>query len=79
MRKPCKELDDILSRMASMGPGDIIDYEGVEIRKGNIFRRWMVGIPGGLPPSQHTRAITAAEKVRRLMKQLRKRQKELGQ
>lgn len=69
---PSRELQDIVSSMECMESGDKIKYEGVEIKRSTILKLWIVGVPGGKPPTQHRRILTAAEKVRRLLKQIRK-------
>jgi hypothetical protein len=75
--RPSQELEDILSRMEGMYPGDRLDYHGVEIRKGHFLKLWLVGIPNSQPYSQHRNPVTAAQKARRLLKQLKKRRRML--
>jgi hypothetical protein len=63
--------------MEGMYPGDTIQYEGVEIRRGHFLHLWLVGIPNSQPYSQHRNPVTAAQKARRLLKQIRKRRRML--
>lgn len=75
---PSQELQDIMSSMRCMQPGDVINYKGVEVRRTKILQLWLVGLPDERPHSQHRRLITAAERVRRLLKKLRGRRSRFG-